>query len=260
MLLEDKVALITGASGGLGRAQALEYAREGASLVLNDLKEDELEETRQMAEDLGAEVITVVADISKKDEVQNMISQALNQFGRVDVCVNNAAVLVDFKALGEITEEEWDRVMNVNLKGVYFIIHELLPHMIERGKGTFINISSASTFLAGAGDAAYMASKSAINGITKQLAYDYAQDGIRAVAISPGLTDTPMVKYAIEQRHPQAIRQVNNIPDGKIGSAENVAYVSAFLASDKAESINGDIVKIDRGKTIGVQAKWVEIN
>lgn len=260
MLLENKVALITGASGGLGRAQALEYAREGASLIINDVKAEELEETKQMIEDIGGNVLSIVADISKKDEIQNMVNKALEKFGRVDVCVNNAAVLVDFKALGEITEEEWDRVMGVNLKGVYLIIHELLPHMIKQGSGTFINISSASTFLAGAGDAAYMASKSAINGITKQLAYDYALDGIRAVAISPGLTDTPMVNYAIEQRHPQAIRQVNNIPDGKIGTSENVAYVSAFLASDKAGSINGDIVKVDRGKTIGVQAKWVEID
>lgn len=260
MLLKDKIALITGASGGLGRAQALEYAREGASLIINDVKADELEETKQLVEEIGADVIAVIADISKKNEVQNMISKALERFGRVDVCVNNAAVLVDFKALGEITEKEWDRVMGVNLKGVYLIIHELLPHMIEQGSGTFINISSASTFLAGAGDAAYMASKSAINGITKQLAYDYAMDGIRSVAISPGLTDTPMVKYAIEQRHPQAIRQVNNIPDGKIGTAENVAHVSAFLASDKAGSINGEIVKVDRGKTIGVQSKWVEID
>lgn len=260
MLLENKVAIITGASGGLGRAQALEYAKEGASLVINDVKADELEETRQMIEDLDGEVISVLADISKKDEVQNMIKQALDKFGRVDVCVNNAAVLLDFKALGEITEEEWDRIMNINLKGVYLITHELLPHMIKQGHGTFINISSASTFLAGAGDAAYMASKHAINGIVKQLAYDYAIDGIRAVGIAPGLTATPMVNYAIEQRHPQAIRQVNNIPDGKIGSPEKVATVSAFLASDKASSINGEIVKVDRGKTIGVQAKWVEID
>lgn len=260
MLLENKVALITGASGGLGRAQALEYAREGASLVLIDIKADELEETRQMIKELGGEAIAVVADISKKDEVQNMVRQALDKFGKVDVCVNNAAVLLDFKALGDITEEEWDSVINVNLKGVYLITHELLPHMIKQGNGTFINISSASTFLAGAGDAAYMASKSAVNGIVKQLAYDYAIHGIRAVAIAPGLTDTPMVNHAIEQRHPQVIRQINNIPDGKIGTTENVAYVSAFLASDKAGSINGEIVKVDRGKTIGVQAKWVEID
>jgi len=260
MLLENKVALITGASGGLGRAQALEYTREGASLVLIDIKADELEETRQMIKELGGEAIAVVADISKKDEVQNTVRQALDKFGKVDVCVNNAAVLLDFKALGDITEEEWDSVINVNLKGVYLITHELLPHMIKQGNGTFINISSASTFLAGAGDAAYMASKSAVNGIVKQLAYDYAIHGIRAVAIAPGLTDTPMVNHAIEQRHPQVIRQINNIPDGKIGTTQNVAYVSAFLASDKAGSINGEIVKVDRGKTIGVQAKWVEID
>lgn len=110
-------------------------------MVLIDVKADELHETRQMIEDLGGEAIAVVADISKKNEVQKMVSQALDKFGKVDICVNNAAVLLDFKALGEITEEEWDRVINVNLKGVYLITHELLPHMIEQGNGTFINIS-----------------------------------------------------------------------------------------------------------------------
>lgn len=260
MLLKDKVALITGASGGLGRAQALEYAREGASLILNDVLEKELEETKEMVEELGGKVISVVADITKKNEIEDMVNQGLEKFEKIDICVNNAAVLADFKALGEITEEEWDTIMGVNLKGVYLITHTLLPHMIKQGGGTFINISSASTFLAGCGDAAYMASKSAINGMVKQLAYDYAQDGIRAVGLAPGLTDTPMVNYAIESRHPQAIRQVNNIPDGKIGTSKNVAYVSAFLASDKAGSINGDVIKVDRGKTGGVQAKWVEID
>lgn len=260
MLLENKVAIITGASGGLGRAQALEYVKEGASVVINDVQEEGLKETQKMIEELDGKVLSVIADISKKEDVQRMVKEALDKFGRVDICVNNAAVLLDFKAIGEITEEEWDRVMNVNLKGVYLITHELLPHMIKQGKGTFINISSASTFLAGCGDAAYMASKHAINGMVKQLAYDYALDGIRAVGLAPGLTDTPMVNYAIEQRHPQAIRQVNNIPDGKIGTSEKVATVSAFLASDKADSINGEIVKVDRGKTIGVQAKWVEID
>lgn len=257
MLLENKVAIITGAAGGLGRFQAIEYAKEGAKVVINDVKREELSQTEQMVRDVGGEVLSIVADISIKSEVQELIQQSLDTFGKVDICVNNAAVLADFKPIGEVTEEEWDKIMSINLKGVYLLTNLILPHYLDNKKGTFINIASIGGVIAGVGDAAYITSKHGLIGFTKQLTYDYGKEGIRAVALCPGLTDTPMVNYAIEEGHPQALRQINSTPTGKIGRAEDIAYFSAYLASDRAERINGSTMIIDGGQSVGQEAKWV---
>ncbi|MCM3744585.1 glucose 1-dehydrogenase [Sporosarcina luteola] len=250
MLLEEKVAMITGAASGLGRAQAIEYAKEGAKIVITDVNETGLAETAKLIEDNNGTVLSVVADVSKKEEVHKLVNEALKEFGTVDICVNNAAILADFKASLDITEEEWDRIMAVNVKGVYLLTNELLPHMLEKKKGTFINIASIGGTIAGVGDAAYITSKHAVVGYTKQLTFSYAKDGIRAVSLCPGLVDTPMVRYAIEQEHPAAARQVASIPSGRVGSPEEVAAFSAFLASDKAQHINGVEMKIDGGQSI----------
>lgn len=250
MLLQGKVALITGAASGLGRAQAIQYSKEGAKVIINDINEKELSETEQLIKENNGTVLSVVADVSKKDDVQDLVQKSLQEFGTVDICVNNAAILADFKPTLEITEEEWDRIMAVNVKGVYLVTNALLPHMLEKGKGTFINVASIGGTIAGVGDAAYITSKHAVIGYTKQLAFDYAKSGIRAVALCPGLTDTPMVRYAIDEDHPNVVRQISSIPSGRVGRPEDVAYFSAYLASDKAEHINGVEMKIDGGQSI----------
>lgn len=256
-LLEGKVAILTGSTGGLGLAQAIEYAKQGAKVVLNGLEEEALKKAKKSVEDVGGEVIAVKGDVSKKTDVQNIVKEALDAFGTVDICVNNAAILAGFKPIGEITEEEWDNIMNVNLKGVYLMTTALLPIFLEKEKGTFINISSIGGSIAGVGDAAYITSKHGLNGFTKQLTYDYGYKGIRAVALSPGLTSTPMVDYAIDSQHPQAMRQINSTPTGKVGKTEDIAFFSAYLASDKAERINGVSMHMDGGQSIGGEAKWV---
>lgn len=250
MLLQGKVALITGAASGLGRAQAIEYAKEGAKVIVSDVNAEGLAETEKLIKDNNGTALSIVADVSKKEDVQKMIKKALEVFGTVDICVNNAAILADFKASLDITEEEWDRIMAVNVKGVYLLTNALLPHMLEKKKGTFINIASIGGTIAGVGDAAYITSKHAVVGYTKQLAFNYAKDGIRAVSLCPGLIDTPMVQYAIEHDRPEVVRQINSIPSEHIGQAEEVAYFSAYLASEKASHINGVEMKIDGGQSI----------
>ncbi|MDN4608927.1 SDR family NAD(P)-dependent oxidoreductase [Sporosarcina highlanderae] len=251
MLLQGKVALITGAGSGLGRAQAIEYAKEGAKVIVNGLNEERLAETEKLIKDNNGTVLSISADVSKKEDVQMMINKALEEFGTVDICVNNAAILADFKASLDIAEEEWDKIMAVNVKGIYLLTNELLPHMLEKGQGTFINVASIGGTIAGVGDAAYITSKHAVLGYTKQLAFNYAKDGIRAVSLCPGLIDTPMVRYAINEEHPAVVRQIASIPSGHIGSSEDVAQFSAYLASDKAKHINGVELKIDGGQSIG---------
>ncbi|MBS4204327.1 SDR family NAD(P)-dependent oxidoreductase [Lederbergia citrea] len=250
MLLQEKVALITGAASGLGRAQAIEYAKEGAKVILSDVNAEGLAETEKLIKDNNGTVLSIVADVSKKEDVHSMINKALEEFGTVDICVNNAAILADFKASLDITEEEWDKIMAVNVKGVYLLTNEILPHMLEKGKGTFINVASIGGTIAGVGDAAYITSKHAVVGYTKQLTFNYAKDGIRAVALCPGLIDTPMVQYAIEQDRPEVVRQIESIPSKHIGRSEEVAYFSVYLASDKAKHINGVEMKIDGGQSI----------
>lgn len=250
MLLQDKVALITGGASGLGRAQAIEYAKEGAKVIISDVNAQGLAETETLIKDNNGTALSIVADISKKEDIRMMIEKALEAFGTVDICVNNAAVLADFKKSLDITEAEWDLIMNVNVKGIYLLTNEILPHMLKKGQGTFINIASIGGTIAGVGDAAYITSKHAVVGYTKQLAFDYAKDGIRAVSLCPGLIDTPMVQYAIEQDRTEVIRQIDAIPSGHIGRAEEVASFSAYLASEKASHINGVEMKIDGGQSI----------
>ncbi|MGB4609003.1 MAG: SDR family NAD(P)-dependent oxidoreductase [Saccharofermentanales bacterium] len=252
MLLKDKVIFVTGSATGLGQGFAIAFAKEGAKVVINTSKNKEgLAETERIIKENGGEVLSLIGDVSDKATTESMIAKTIERFGTIDVVVNNAAVLADFKASLDITEEEWDRIMAVNLKGVYLMTNAALPHMLNKGKGTFINISSIGGSVSGVGDDAYITSKHAVIGYTKQIAYNYSQYGIRALTLSPGLTDTPMVNYVIESGRREAVRQVANTPTGEIGTVEDVANLAVFLASDKAKRINAGDYKVDGGQHIG---------
>lgn len=252
MLLKDKVAVITGSATGLGQGFAIAFAKEGAKVIINTSKNIEaLAETEKIIKENGGEVLSFVCDVSDKKAVEEMMEKGIEHFGKIDILVNNAAVLADFKASLDITEEEWDKIMDVNLKGVYLTTNAVLPHMLNRGKGTIINVSSIGGSISGVGDDAYITSKHAVIGYTKQIAYNYSQYGIRALTLSPGLTDTPMVNYVIESGRREAVRQVANTPTGEIGTVEDVTNFAVFLASDKAKRINAGDYKIDGGQHIG---------
>ena len=252
MLLKDKVILVTGAATGLGKGFAIAFAKEGAKVIINTSRNEEaLKEVEDEIKSIGGESLSVICDVSNKKEVDEMIKKSLDKFGKIDVLVNNAAVLADFKSSLKITEEEWDKVMAVNVKGPYLLTNAVLPSMLKRGEGTIMNIASIGGSVSGVGDDAYITSKHALIGYTKQIAYNYSQYGIRAFTLSPGLTDTPMVNYVIESGRREAVRQVKNTPTGTIGTVEEVSNFAVFLASDKAKRINAGDYKIDGGQHIG---------
>lgn len=250
MLLSNKVALITGAGSGLGKAQAIEYAKEGAKVVLVDINSEGVEDTYKKIVEIDGEAMVVAGNISEKESVKQIVDQAMTKYGHIDVLVNCAAVLADFKATLEIEEDEWDKVLDTNLKGIYLLTNAVMPQMLDREKGTIINIASIGGKIAGVGDAAYIASKHGVIGYTKQLTFDYADKGIKANAICPGLVKTGMTGKAIDNDDPHVTEQVADTPMGRVGKPEEIAHLSVFLASDKSDFINGESITIDGGQSV----------
>jgi 3-oxoacyl-[acyl-carrier protein] reductase len=248
--LADRVALITGAGSGMGRAMVREFAARGARVVACDLVTESAEATRQAVEAAGGEALAVTADVSKGDDVSRAVDQAIDRFGRVDVLCSNAGILDDYATALETDEELWDRVVAVNLKASYLLSRAVLPGMVEREQGVIITTCSLSSFVAGGGGAAYTASKHGLLGFTKQLTYDFAGKGIRANAICPGLIETEMTKPLLDDPSSGAHKFVQETPSVTWGQPGDVAKLAAFLASDDARFIHGAGVVIDGGWTI----------
>ncbi|MFC4558235.1 SDR family NAD(P)-dependent oxidoreductase [Virgibacillus kekensis] len=249
MLLKDKVALITGAGSGMGKAQAVEYAKEGAKVILADINKEDAEKVKKEIENEGGKAVAVEGDVSKKTDAERMAQEGIDSFGRIDILTNTAGILDDYKPTLEIDEEAWDKYMGVNLKGVYLMTNAILPQMIENGKGTIINFASIAGFVAGGGGAVYTPSKHGVIGYTKQLSFDYGKKGIKANAICPGAVETAMTEKIFNES--EEIQQLlQDTPAGRAGKPEEIAYLSVFLASDKSDFIHGAPIKIDGGWTV----------
>ncbi|MBP1949080.1 SDR family NAD(P)-dependent oxidoreductase [Virgibacillus litoralis] len=249
MLLKNKVALITGAGSGMGKAQAVEYSNEGAKVILADINLEGAEKTAQQLRDNGGEAVAVKGNVAKKAEAEDMVNKGLEHFGHIDILSNTAGILDNYKPSLEIEEDEWDQIMGVNLKGAYLMTNAVLPQMIEKGKGTVINFASIAGFVAGGGGAVYTPTKHGIIGYTKQLSFDYGKKGIKANAICPGAVETAMTKEIFEEN--EAIQDLlSDTPAGRAAKPEEIAYLSVFLASDKSDFIHGAPIKIDGGWTV----------
>ncbi|HEX3941069.1 MAG TPA: glucose 1-dehydrogenase [Acidobacteriaceae bacterium] len=258
--LQNKVAIVTGAGScgpgwGNGKAISVLFAREGAWVFAVDLQAAAAQETAAIITSEGGAAASFVADVSKADEVRNLVAECLHLYGRIDVLVNNVGIL----AAGgpeEITEEVWDRHLDVNVKSVFLTSKHILPVMTQQGKGAIVNISSiASIRYTGYPSVAYNASKGAINQLTQNVAVQYATQGIRANCVLPGLMDTPMIREPLKDAYgpggvEEMIRQRNGqVPMGRMGDCWDVAYASLFLASDEAKYITGSCLVVDGGLT-----------
>ncbi|PNZ70612.1 glucose 1-dehydrogenase [Staphylococcus croceilyticus] len=245
--LDEKVAFITGAGSGMGKAQAVLYASEGAKVILADINEETVNQTATEIKDNGGEAFPVTIDVANKESVDNAVQQGVEVFGTIDVLSNTAGILDDYKPTLDTSEDLWDKIININLKGTYLVTNAVLPHMIEKGKGTVINIASIGAFVAGGGGAAYTAAKHGIAGYTKQLSFDYGLKGIKANAIAPGAVDTGMTHDMFEEGSADVMEKTNSVPAGRYGQPEEIANLSLFLASDDSDFIHGSIIPIDGG-------------
>jgi 3-oxoacyl-[acyl-carrier protein] reductase len=243
--LEGKVALVTGAGSGIGRASAVLFAAEGARVAVVDLKG--AEEVGAAIDAAGGEALALTTDVADEEAVAAMAEVAVDRFGRVDVLMNNAGILEDFLPAADTPTDVWRRVLGVNLDAQFFTSRALLPQMVERGDGAIINVASTAGLNGGNGGATYTTSKHAVIGFTRQLCFDYARLGIRCNVICPGAVETGMTKEIFASPDAAVMAAVESAPIGRWAQPEELANAALFLASDEASFVNGAVYVVDGG-------------
>jgi NAD(P)-dependent dehydrogenase (short-subunit alcohol dehydrogenase family) len=248
MELSGRVALVTGAGSGIGRASALAFARAGAHVMVSDVATEAGEATTQAILDSGGIAMFQRADVSNADQVSALVARALQEFGRLDCAHNNGGIEGPVKPIIDLSEEEWDRVIDVNLKGVWNCLRFQIPVMLERGGGAIVNTGSVSG-LKGFPPLlpAYVASKFGVVGLTAVTARTYASQGIRVNAICPGAIDTPMLTRIGEGADRLGVSLVAENPSGRLGTPDEVAEAVIWLCSDRASFVTGQTLTIDGG-------------
>ena len=250
-LLDGKVALITGAASGQGRAAARLFGAQGAKVVVADVNDEGSAETVRMLEENDAEGVAVHADVSRRDDVDTMIGAALERFGHLDVLYNNAAVQMSGR-LVDCTEDDWDLTIATNLSAIFWACRAALPHLLDGEGGSIINTASTLGLIGSEGYAAYGAAKAGLVLLTKQIAVEYGP-AVRANVIAPGSIDTPRFRKVLEQT-PGADQFVEGltrtIPVGRLGVAEDVAAIALFLASDQSAYVSGAVIPADGGLAV----------
>ena len=237
MRLKDKVALITGGGSGIGEATVLRFSEEGAKVAINDVDVDNANSVAKKLKAKGREVLVCIADVCKKSDVENMVKQVLEQFGRLDILVNNAGINRD-AFVKKMSEEQWDKVIDINLKGTFLCAQAALDPMIKQNSGRIINTASIGA-LGNIGQANYSASKAGVIGLTKTLALEGARYNITVNCVSPGATNTPMTKN-IPPEISQKIK--DKIPLKRFAEPNEIADMHLFLASDESSYITGQVI------------------
>ncbi|QAY67248.1 SDR family NAD(P)-dependent oxidoreductase [Paenibacillus protaetiae] len=249
MTLQGKVAIITGAGAGIGKTTALRFAQEGAKLVLTDIQEDKVKETVQEITSAGGQAIAFRHDVSNEDNWKQVVDGAISRFGTIDVLFNNAGIYF-IKPLADTTVDEFNRMLSINVTGVFLGMKHVMPVMAKQGKGSVINASSIAGLGGASGHAAYGASKGAVRIMTKDAAVEYAKAGVRVNSIHPAYINTAMGDYAVNTAQISEAELASRVaPMGRFGKVEEVAELVLFLASDASSYSTGSEFVIDGGAT-----------
>lgn len=244
MLLKNKIAIITGAGSGIGRAMALAFAREGASIVVSDISDERGQETVKMIEAASGSAIFQHADTSRPEDSNTLVEKTVNTFGRLDIACNNAGIAGTSTLLANYTDDDWHRIININLNGVFYGMRAEIPAMLANGGGAIVNTSSILGSVSSVNSSAYTAAKHGVVGLTKAASNEYAKNGIRTNAIGPGYIDTPLL-LELEQEKRDGLIDLH--PIGRLGRAEEVAELAVWLASDRASFVTGAYYPVDGG-------------
>jgi len=241
--LTGKVALVTGAAQGIGRAIALLLARNGADIVVSDINLEKAEETAKEIRAIGPKATAVKVDVSNLSEVERMVEAIIEKLAKIDILVNNAGITRD-KLILRMTEEDWDAVLGVNLKGTFNCTKTVIRHMAKQRSGKIVNIASVVGEMGNAGQANYSASKAGVIGLTKTIAREYAQRGINVNAIAPGYIETPMTD-ALPEKAKEELKKL--IPMERLGKPEDVAEAVLFLVCEESSYITGQVLNVNGG-------------
>ncbi|MEH7609934.1 SDR family oxidoreductase [Gottfriedia acidiceleris] len=250
MRLQDKVAVVTGAGSGMGKAIAVLYAKEGAKVVVSDINVDAANVTVEEIKSNGGDAIAVMANVALENDIQNVIDSAVHTFDTVDILVNNAGIMDNFEPAGDIEDDKWERVFAVNTTSVMRSTRKVLPIFLEKEQGVIINVASAGGLQGARAGAAYTASKHAVVGFTKNTGFMYATNGIRCNAIAPGGVETNISSSITNINHFGMGRiQAGLGVNPRVGKPEEIAEIALFLASDESSFVNGTVITGDAGWT-----------
>jgi 3-oxoacyl-[acyl-carrier protein] reductase len=257
MKLKDRVALITGAGSGIGRGSAVLFAREGAKVAVVDMNQAGAEETVALIKGQGGSALAIKADVTVAADVEGMIAKTVKEFGKLDILFNNAGVPMSFTPIEDVKEELWDRIMDVNAKGIYLGAKYTVPYMKKQGGGVIINTASISGVRCRPGLSAYSASKGAAITLTKSLAIELASFKIRVNCINPVAAETPMLAKFIHDKGQEydkfeegRQRFISTVPLGRLAEPDDIAYAALYLASDEASLVTGIALDVDGGRGI----------
>jgi NAD(P)-dependent dehydrogenase (short-subunit alcohol dehydrogenase family) len=248
--LNAKVAIVTGAASGIGRDVTYRFLQEDCTVIATDINSSALDALQQEAPQKGTRLHTILCDITKEREIEILVSNAIKEFGHIQILVNNAGVMDNFEAVADVTNSQWDRIMNVNLRGPFMLMRLLIPHFLHHKKGNIINISSIGGVQGARAGAAYTASKFALNGLTKNTGYLYADAGLRCNAVAPGAIETNIgnsIDYSKVSAEMNELLVNGMKLNPRVGKPKEIAEVVLFLASDESSMINGEILVADAG-------------